>query len=68
VSWPDVDLTWDASPTAGVTEYSVRRRTGQTGEPIGEASEIARTAATEYTDEGVADGEYDYQVYGVVPD
>jgi len=65
----DVELTWNASPTSGVTEYAVFRRTPQTGSPFDPESDtpIATTGSTTYTDEDVPEGEYDYQVFGVIP-
>lgn len=59
-------LTWDTSSTAGVTTYSVRRRTGTSGAPIPVANEIAQVSALTYTDTTATNGTFEYQVYGIV--
>ena len=68
VSGTQLTYTWDASPTPGVTTYSVcRRATGGTGNLSPATDEIARSATSPYVETGVAAGSYDCQVFGVIP-
>jgi hypothetical protein len=65
----NVTLNWDASPTSGVTAYSIFRRTGVTGVAFvpGTDTPIATgVAALTYTDSGLSSGTYEYQVFGEI--
>jgi fibronectin type 3 domain-containing protein len=56
-----VSITW--SPSAGASNYNVKR-SGSSGGPY---ALIASTAATSYSDEGLASGSYYYVVTSVGP-
>ena len=61
------ELRWDASPTAGVEDYSVFRRSPPTGEPFDPETDTPIAdgiVTTAYDDEGLTDGDYEWQIYG----
>lgn len=61
-------LTWNASPTAGVTTYSIFRRTPVTGAPFDPTVDTpiaTGVSGTSYSDTGLAIGtQYEWQVFG----
>jgi hypothetical protein len=66
----DVLLEWDPSPTPGVTDYSVFRRSPQTGAPFDPTTDTPLASGIlieEYLDEDPPAGDYDYQVFGRIP-
>jgi hypothetical protein len=65
----NVTLNWTASPTSGVTTYSIFRRTGVTGAAFVPGTDIpiaTGVAALTYTDPGLSSGTYEYQVFGEI--
>jgi hypothetical protein len=64
------ELTWSASPTAGVADYQVFRRTPQTGDPFDpETDTPVATGITDlfYDDVGLDPGDWEWQVFGRIP-
>jgi len=63
-------LTWDASGTGGVADYSVFRRSPSTRaafDPAVDTAIAAGITTTSYVDAGLAVGTYDWEVFGRVP-
>jgi hypothetical protein len=63
-------LTWDASPTEGVVDYWVFRRTPQTGakfDPLVDTPAATGIEALEYDDADREPASYDTEVYGRIP-
>jgi hypothetical protein len=63
-------LTWSASGTPGVADYSIFRRSPQTGaafDPEVDTPIATGITGTSYDDENLAAREYDWQVFGRVP-
>jgi hypothetical protein len=63
-------LSWDASPTPGVVDYLVFRRTPQTGQPFDpkvDTPVATGITVTSYDDESLDTGNYDWQVFGRIP-
>lgn len=59
-------LTWSPSPTPGVVDYAVFRRSPPTGVPFSPATDtpIAVVTGTSYDDQGLPTGSYEWQVFG----
>lgn len=63
-------LYWDPSPTPNVADYSIYRRTPQTGapfDPIVDTPIATGVVGLTYEDTGLTGGDYDWQVFGRVP-